>query len=176
MGSLFRHTKFQAIMLAVAACVGIGGLLVGQGRANADGAAAEIDSARLLTASLTISGTYPNPVVPGWPGGYPFPCPPWPTPAPQPGMPTPPPMPTPTPGPATGLSYRVCPQIVNRVPAAVQQQALASPWTVYGYGMRLNRGVPEHPLWNPYRTWLTLLDYGKPWDPCNPVVWKAGCP
>jgi hypothetical protein len=62
------------------------------------------------------------------------------------------------------------------VPSAIQQQAIASPWTAYGYGMRLNPNVPYHPLWNPYRTSLTLLDYGKPWSPCNPVVWKNGCP
>jgi len=97
-------------------------------------------------------------------------------PTPGPGTPAPAPRPTPTPGPATVLRYRVCPQIVNRVPQAVQQQALANPWQYYGYGMRQNPSVPYHPLWNPYRTWLAILDYGKPWSPCNPVVFKVGCP
>jgi hypothetical protein len=95
---------------------------------------------------------------------------------PPPGVPTPLPQPTPTPGPATALNYRVCPQLANRVPASVQQDAMAAPYRYYGYALLQNPNVPFHPVWNVYRTWLTLLDYGKPWSPCNPVVWKSGCP
>jgi hypothetical protein len=69
----------------------------------------------------------------------------------------------------------VCPQIVNRVPAVVQSTALASPERFNGWGMPLNPALPVSPA-NPLRTWLTMLDYGKPFSRANPVLWRAGCP
>jgi hypothetical protein len=92
-------------------------------------------------------------------------------------LPTPPPTPPPVPGAGGpgGLTYQACPQLTGRAPATVMQYALANPHAVSGYGLRRNPNVPGHP-WNPYRTWLSLTDYGKPWNACNTVVWKAGCP
>lgn len=182
-----RLSKLTAL---TAGLLGLGAFLAGWSAAAADfGAPPEIP-ASLVGPSDTdyISRTIVIPIYPGYPGypgypvppGLPLPC--WrygyggvPLPIP-PGAPTPKPPPTPTPGPATALSYRVCPQVVNRVPANIQQDAVANPYRLYGYGMLQNPSVPYHPLWNSYRTWLTLLDYGKPWSPCNPVVWKVGCP
>jgi hypothetical protein len=76
---------------------------------------------------------------------------------------------------ATSVTYTVCRQIQGRVPAAVQLQALNEPWTVHGFGERRNGNVPYHPLWNPLRTELNLLNPNTPYGPCNPVVWKSGC-
>lgn len=107
----------------------------------------------------------------------------WPTPVPPPlppGAPTrvpPTPVPSPTPGGmASAQTYTVCPRLASRVPMAVQQHALAEPWTIYGYNMRLNPNTPYHPLWNPYRTQLGLLNPNLEYHACNPVVWKAACP
>jgi hypothetical protein len=124
---------------------------------------------------IIICPTCPNP----WPcHGCPIvlPCPPDPLLPPPPGQPTPLPPPTPTPGPATGLQYRVCPQLTTTVPAALQQLALAEPWRFRGYGELRNPNVPYHPMWNTYRTWLSLENIGMPYSRCNPVKWKAGCP
>jgi hypothetical protein len=74
-----------------------------------------------------------------------------------------------------GLTYQACPQLTGRAPAQLVQFALANPHAVQGYGLRRNPNVPSSPV-NPYRTWLTLVDMGKPWNKCNTVVWKAGCP
>ena len=130
-----------------------------------------------VSGTVRISGT-----IYVWPYVMPWWCY-WPTPLPPsspPGLPTPPPptpMPTPTPGgPGWGASYDVCPQIVNKVPKQVQDDALAQPWTIYGYGLRQNPNVPEHPLWNPLRTHLGIMNPNIPYHVCNPVVWKAGCP
>lgn len=167
-----RCHRLSVLVLPLAALIALLSLQIVPGEATADHAPAIELATELAAPQNGVSGTIVIPIYPGWP----FPCPPWPTMVPPSGVPTPMPRPSPTPGPATGLNYRVCPQIVNRVPAAVQQDALATPWKIYGYGMLLNPSVPSHPVWNGYRTWLTLLDYGKPWHPCNPVVWKAGCP
>jgi hypothetical protein len=116
-----------------------------------------------------------------YPPGYPIP----PNLPPNPGTPstplptsTPlPPAPTPTPGGrATGASYIVCPQVQSLVPLQVQQDALSAPWTIYGFDLTRNPNVPHHPFYNPLRTALTLRNPNVPWGPCNPVVWKAGCP
>ena len=61
------------------------------------------------------------------------------------------------------------------MPAAVLADALAEPWTVHGYGICRNPNVPFHPLWNPLRAQLNLLNPNVPYGVCNPVVWKAGC-
>lgn len=138
-----------------------------------------VESARGRAASLAATQRISQPIIIPHPPGWPlFPCygpgsMPWPTPV---GAPTAQPRPSPTPGPATGLAYRACPQLGRKVPPMVQQQAVSEPWQLYGYGMLQNPNVPYHPIWNPYRTWLSLLDYGKPWNPCNPIVLKAGCP
>jgi hypothetical protein len=130
-----------------------------------------------ISGTVRISGTV-------WVWPYPFPwwCY-WPTPAAPsgpPGLPTPvppTPLPSPTPGgPGSGEKYEVCPQIVNKVPNQVQADALAQPWAVYGYGVRQNPNVPEHPLWNHYRTWLGIMNPNIPYNICTPVIWKAGCP
>jgi Tol biopolymer transport system component len=75
----------------------------------------------------------------------------------------------------TPLVPQVCPQIANRVPAVVQAAAVASPERIGGWGVPLNPALPPSPA-NPIRRWLSVLDYGKPYSPANPVVWKAGCP
>ncbi|MFQ5459718.1 MAG: hypothetical protein ACE5EL_02880 [Anaerolineae bacterium] len=93
-----------------------------------------------------------------------------------PGLPLPtPPPPPPGAGGAAAVNYRVCPQVTGRVPNPVVQYALANPHAIAGYGLRRNPNVPAFP-WNQYRSWLTLRDFGKPWNECNSVVWKAGCP
>jgi hypothetical protein len=167
-----QDPRCRIVLLSMLVAIGVLAALGGNANVSAEYSAENTMAEDLVYPSHWISGSIIVPIVPGWP----FPCPRWPSVPPPPGVPTPQPRPTPTPGPATGLTYQVCPQIVNKVPAAIQQEALASPWKVYGYGQRLNPNVPYHPLWNPYKTWLTILDYGKPWNPCNPIVWKAGCP
>ncbi len=69
----------------------------------------------------------------------------------------------------------VCPQIANRVPAAVIAAALADPSTIGGWGLPRNPSLPPGPA-NPWRRWLSLRDLGKPFSPGNSVVWKSGCP
>jgi Tol biopolymer transport system component len=83
------------------------------------------------------------------------------------------PSPSPVPTPSTGP--RVCPQVIGRVPPAVLADALAQPDRVQGWGQPANPGRPPGPD-NPLRTWLTLLDLGKPYGPANGVLWRAGCP
>ncbi len=70
---------------------------------------------------------------------------------------------------------QVCPQVVNRVPQVVQAAALAAPERFSGWRVPLNPALPVGPA-NPPRTWLSILDFGKPYSPANPVLWKAGCP
>lgn len=94
---------------------------------------------------------------------------------PGPALPLPTPPPTPVASGGAGLTYQACPQLTGRAPAQLVQFALANPHAVQGYGLRRNPNVPSSPV-NPYRTWLTLVDMGKPWNKCNTVVWKAGCP
>jgi Tol biopolymer transport system component len=92
------------------------------------------------------------------------------SPPPQPSPSTPPPNPTAPPG-----SGAVCPQVVARIPAAVQAHALAQPEAFYGWNLPANPGLaPGH--MNPMRRWLSIRDPGKPYGPANPAVWKAGCP
>lgn len=87
------------------------------------------------------------------------------------------PMPSPTPGgAASAQTYRVCPQVSKVIPQGVQDAAVAEPWRVYGYGLKSNPNIPFHPLWNPYRTWLSLRDPRQPYSVCNMPVWKSGCP
>lgn len=87
------------------------------------------------------------------------------------------PMPSPTPGgAASAQTYRVCPQVSKAIPQGVQDAAVAEPWRVYGYGQKANPNIPFHPLWNPYRTWLSLRDPRQPYSVCNLPVWKSGCP
>jgi hypothetical protein len=91
-------------------------------------------------------------------------------------LPTPPPAPTPDPRPGApgSLVYQPCPKLTGRVPATVLQYAIANPHAIRGYGVLRNPNVPANP-WNAYRTWLSLVDWGKPWSVCNSVVWTAGC-
>jgi len=129
---------------------------------------------------------YPNPCYdPNFPPfpGPPVPPPPGSTPAPTvpPGAtaapPTPFPMPSPTPGGmASTLQYRVCPQVKGTIPQHIQDLATTEPWRYYGFGELRNPNVPYHPLWNGYRTWLSLRDTNQPYSPCNLPLWKSGCP
>ncbi len=93
----------------------------------------------------------------------------------EPAPPDGPPTPTPVATPAAATLAKVCPQIGNRVPEAVQQAALANPESVYGWLQPLNPAIPPGPG-NPLRTWLAMLVPGKPYGPGNPLVWKPGCP
>jgi len=190
----WRSAGAPALVAAVLGLVGVAPLVLGS---TAPAAAASppqavwqtaVGPGPALGAYQPISGTRPYPprpisgtVIVGWPYPYPYWClfpnriaPPLP-----PGMPTPlPPTPVPSPTPggaATAATYTVCPHIRNRVPLAVQQQALAQPWTVYGFNERHNPNVPGHPLWNTLRTELNLWNPNVPYSECNPVVWKSGC-
>lgn len=105
---------------------------------------------------------------------YPYPCA---TPVGATGVPTLAPPPAPTPGGmASTLTYRACPQTTGKIPPAVEVHAVAAPWEIYGYGMLRNPNVPYHPMWNSYRTWLSIRNPNVPYSRCNPVVWSAGCP
>lgn len=87
------------------------------------------------------------------------------------------PRPSPTPGGAASTqTYRVCPQLSTVIPQSVQDLAVAEPWRINGYGQKANPNIPFHPLWNPYRTWLSLRDPRQPYSICNLPVWKSGCP
>jgi hypothetical protein len=195
--------QFAVVLVASAALalVGVVGLLApGTVRGQAaPGAAVSAPAGAFSSSSLTgdvavapgepmsriVPYPYPYPLVPISRGHLvivPFWCN-WPTPVPPtaaPGAPTrvpATPIPSPTPGGmASAAAYTICPQIARKVPLAVQQQALAAPWTLYGYNMRLNPNTPYHPLWNPLRTQLGLLNPNLEYHPCNPVVWKAACP
>jgi Tol biopolymer transport system component len=81
----------------------------------------------------------------------------------------------PTATPPAGPVPRVCPRMARVIPATVQASALADPGSVYGWGLPLNPSLPVS-VANPLRSWLSLLDHGKPHSPANVVVWKAGCP
>jgi hypothetical protein len=94
------------------------------------------------------------------------------------GTPTPtawPPwLPTPTPSPGE-LGPEVCPQILDRVPAAEIARAVSAPEHVSGWLAPANPTLPIGPF-NPPRHWLSIRDLGKPFGPANPLIWKAGCP
>jgi hypothetical protein len=63
------------------------------------------------------------------------------------------------------------------VPSAAVSYALANPDKIRGWGLLFNPAVPFHPLFNPYRTCLTLTNPGVPYAPVfNDLVFKAGCP
>lgn len=79
---------------------------------------------------------------------------------------------TPRPGPQPS---GVCPQMVTRIPAAVQATAFANPEQFDGWLKRQNPNRPAGPT-NPLRLWLSLRSIGKPYGPYNGAVWKAGCP
>lgn len=96
--------------------------------------------------------------------------------------PTRPPTATPTPSATATATPRpgpqpagVCPQMVSRIPAAVQATALANPEQFDGWLKRANPNRPPAPT-NPLRLWLSLRSAGKPFGPYNGAVWKAGCP
>lgn len=175
--------------LAVIAAVGLlaPGTVRGQSAQNTAGNLSSAGVAIVASEPLSriVPYPYPYPIMPisrGHVVVMPFWCN-WPTPVPPPvpaGVPTrvpPTPIPSPTPGGmASSVTYTVCSQIARKVPMVVQQQALAAPWTIYGYNMRLNPNTQYHPLWNPLRTQLGLLNPNLEYHPCNPVVWKAGCP
>lgn len=110
------------------------------------------------------AGTPGATVVPPAPGATAVPPTPYPVPSPTPG------------GQAQGLNYRVCPQVINQIPQHIQDLATSEPWRYYGYGIRRNPNTPYHPLWNTYRTWLSLRDTALPYSPCNLPQWKSGCP
>ncbi len=87
------------------------------------------------------------------------------------------PLPSPTPGGAAAAqTYKVCPQLLKAIPQSVQDAAVAEPWRVRGFNEKSNPNIPFHPLWNPYRTWLSLRDPRQPYSICNTPLWKAGCP
>jgi hypothetical protein len=164
-------------LLAAGAAAVLAGLLAGYSHTAVAGAAgAAPDCPGCPPAIIICPGCppWPYPPCPGCP--IILPCPPDPLMPPPPGVPTPLPPPTPTPGPASGLTYKACPQIAGRIPPALEQMALADPWKFRGYGQLRNPNVPQHPLWNTYRTWLSLENMNVPYHRCNPVVWKAGCP
>ena len=130
---------------------------------------------------------FPIIIIPIYP--YPHPCGPAGVvyPPPPPGLPTPIgtpaarppllPLPSPTPGGrAQSEQYRVCPQVKGLVPQDVQDLATGEPWRFNGYGELRNPGIPYHPLWNTYRTWLSLRDTAQPYSVCNLPLWKSGCP
>jgi hypothetical protein len=139
---------------------------------------------------------YPGPIIvfPIFPYPGRYPCgdpiiglPPMPVPPNPPGLPTPNvtpgptatlrPVASPTPGGrAQSETYRVCPQVTNAIPQAVKDLAIAEPWRFLGYGEKRNPGIPYHPLWNTYRTWLSLRDTAQPYSICNYPLWKSGCP
>jgi hypothetical protein len=114
------------------------------------------------------------------PAGYPYPQPATPTPTPlPPGFPTPVPTATvpggggggggPVPEVGTGLS--------SRVPQSVIDAAMANPQDVPGWNQLRNPNAPFHPVYNPYRTCLTLQNPNQAYHPVfNPVVFRAGCP
>ena len=163
-------------VLALAVVAASIGIIVGYGAVAAAPAAPQpvpvpSDGSDDPTCWSCPRGIYPIFVYPcATPVGMPT------VPAP-PGVPTLAPRPTPTPGGmASTLTYRVCPQIAGKIPAAVEVHAVAAPWEVYGYGMLRNPNVPYHPMWNSYRTWLSLRNMSVPYSRCNSVVWKAGCP
>lgn len=71
---------------------------------------------------------------------------------------------------------QVCPNITNRVPAAVINAALANEASVSGYGQLCNPNVPPSQF-NTLRKWLTLQNNGLPFHPVfNGVIWSCGCP
>jgi hypothetical protein len=172
--------------VAAALVAALLGLWIGARTAGATAGEAAAGPDHGIVVCPTCPYPYPIVVCPGCPFPYPFPYPctypPLPPPPPPPGVtvtpyPSPTPLPSPTPGGmASTLPYRVCPQMASKIPAEVQQTALAQPWMVYGYNMRQNPNIPYHPLWNPYRSWLSLRDWVYPYGPCNTVVWKSGCP
>lgn len=70
----------------------------------------------------------------------------------------------------------VCPQTADRIPPAVQDDAMANPERYGGWGLPRNPNLPPSRA-NPWRTWLSLRNAGLPYSPMgNPPVWKAGCP
>lgn len=196
---MFSKTSVRLTVLGAGLVLWAAVSLVGNRpvQAQAPIGSASADSAAMAVADLTAgSGAVADdwyPVYPCWncpPGiiiiGHPYPyyCryPYYPPGLPVPGTtpaPTPTlvPMPTPTPGgAATSVTYTVCPQIANVVPAELQALALAEPWRFYGYNQLRNPSVPYHPVWNTLRTHLALRDFALPYSRCNTVTWKASCP
>lgn len=71
---------------------------------------------------------------------------------------------------------KVCPQIEGRVPDDVIQKALEHPETVRGWGELANPNIPFHPVFNIFRTSLTLQNPSLPFHPLNnSLVFMAGC-
>jgi hypothetical protein len=167
--------RFAAAGLAVLLAAFVAGYAHAQG-ADPTGAGAEPACPGCPPIIIICPGCPPSPYPPCRGCPIVLPCPPDPLMPPPPGVPPPPPPPTPTPGPATGLQYRVCPQVTGRIPQALEQMAVTEPWKFRGYGELRNPNVPYHPMFNTYRTWLSLENMNVPYHRCNPVVWKSGCP
>jgi hypothetical protein len=91
---------------------------------------------------------------------------------------TPLPLPTATPAGAGGPGApEVDPRVVGRVPVAAVNAALADPSRVRGWGVPRNRNLPWHPVFNPFRTCLSLRNPASPYHPLfNGLEFKAGCP
>ena len=102
------------------------------------------------------------------------------TPAPQPSStPFPRRAPSPTatrpPGASEPVAH-ICPQILQLVPRAVLDAALANPERIEGWNQLQNPSVPPGPL-NLRRVWLTIRSMGVPFDMLfNPVIYRASCP
>ncbi|MEO8082184.1 MAG: vWA domain-containing protein [Ardenticatenales bacterium] len=82
--------------------------------------------------------------------------------------------PTATPAPGIG-DAAPCPRLMNRLPRAAIDAALADPTRVGGWGVPCRVGQPVGPM-NPLRRWLDLRNANLPWHPVfNGVVFKCGC-
>jgi hypothetical protein len=95
------------------------------------------------------------------------------------GAPTPTSGPTPEPpGPTEPAEPTVspCPDLDNRVPAAVIHRALENPLRVPGYNQPADPTAPPGPG-NPRRMMLGIRNPRLPWHPLyNELVFKASCP
>lgn len=82
---------------------------------------------------------------------------------------------TPAPKPTVNNVPEICEAIKSRVPAAVINDAIASPDKVAGHGMACNPNLPVGSN-NPLRRYLGLRNPASPFHPIfNSVVWKCGC-
>ncbi len=149
-----------------------------------------LSSRRGILIRASLNDAYPPPMTAtpeasptAMPTSTPSTVPPSPTPAATatasrtstpPHTPTPSATPTLTPRPGPQPSG-VCPQMLTRIPSAVQATALANPAQFDGWLKRANPNRPADPT-NPLRLWLSLRSAGKPFGPYNGAVWKAGCP
>lgn len=78
--------------------------------------------------------------------------------------------------PIPSSAAKVCPQLRGKAPDSVIATAMADPARVMGYRLAVDPSKPVS-AWNPERTWLSLHDYGKPYERLsNGVEFKGGCP